>query len=291
MDGNFTKTRYTIGKGCSLSHTVGMEAQNSTISSYHYTQGCMIYYLKSGCGVAKIDGRTYNMNQGDVVVVSPTQLYMSQIADNVFHERLILHVNDSVSENFTDCRASLISALCEKIRKNGNYISAKTVEKLGIIRLFDEIFHFLKSSDANGGLMALCKSIELVLSVAGAEDSNIKNEAHKSPSVLIKSIIEFIDRSFQEDISLKSIAESFNYDVSYLSHLFKSEMGMSIWNYVIYKRISVVNSMVSAGCTVDKAYRTAGFKNYSNFFRIYKKYMSMTPSEFKYQKTDGEPGI
>ncbi len=72
-------------------------------------------------------------------------------------------------------------------------------------------------------------------------------------------------------------------DKSYMSHLFKEHVGIPIWSYVIFRRISFFNGLVRDGIAIDEASRTAGFNHYSNFFILYKKHMGITPMEYKRQ--------
>ena len=58
---------------------------------------------------------------------------------------------------------------------------------------------------------------------------------------------------------------------------------MPLWTYVILRRIQRFNELLQQGCAAEEASRRVGFQNYSNFFRLYKKYERMTPAEYKKQ--------
>jgi len=70
---------------------------------------------------------------------------------------------------------------------------------------------------------------------------------------------------------------------SYLSHLFKDRVGMSLWNYVILRRLHRFNDLLQNGCSIEQACYEVGFQNYANFFRLYKKHMGLTPTQYKKQ--------
>ena len=98
---------------------------------------------------------------------------------------------------------------------------------------------------------------------------------------IVNRVLEYLNGHLYEDINLDQIAETFSVAPSYLSHLFKKQTGFSLWNYVIYRRIYQFNELVKNHCPLEEASRQVGFHNYSNFYRLYKKYMNMTPMQFK----------
>ena len=142
MQESFSKTRYQIARGCVLSHTAGECANKSTISSAHYVPDCMIYYLKSGKGRIMIGARTYDMKSGDVAIVNPTELYVCEIDDNVYHERLILHVDHGITENFKEIGGDILSPLYERQGDEGNFLSAESSAAMGLPQLFEKIHYY-----------------------------------------------------------------------------------------------------------------------------------------------------
>ena len=93
------------------------------------------------------------------------------------------------------------------------------------------------------------------------------------------------ETSFVLDFSkleeLEEIAKQFYADKYYISHLFKEQVGVTLWNYVIFRRLTAFNDLIRANTPIEDACFRVGFQNYSNFFRLYKKHMQMTPREFK----------
>ncbi|MBP3337628.1 MAG: helix-turn-helix domain-containing protein [Clostridia bacterium] len=279
MNKDYKKTRYILGKGCSISHTSGKSAGKSTLSFSHYTTDCMFYYFIKGNGNIKIEGRNYDIDAGDIIMVNPSEQYMCKISDNTFHERLVLRVNYDVLKNFSEDAKELILPFYERKKGSGNKIYAKTAEELGIKKLLEEIFELSAKNTPSKNVLAICKSIELLSAILKGISANERNSENENP--LISKVLVFLNGHFCENISISLIASKFNIDKSYLSHLFKECVGVSVWNYVIYKRLNFFNDLICKNYSIDEAYLAVGFQNYSNFFRLYKKYMKMTPSEFK----------
>lgn len=280
MEQNFKKERYSFGKGCSISHTYGNTAGKSTLSTSHYTTNCMFYYFLKGSGNIRIEGKIYNINEGDLVLVNPSELYRCEIYDTAFHERLVLRINRSIVYNFSDDASALINPFFKREKGYKNHITAKTLKESGLSSMLENIFTLSKTSSSVENVLAVCKTIELLSELKNLiiSDEN-KTEKHENP--LINDILFYINEHFFENISVVILAKKFNINESYLSHLFKEYVGIPIWNYVIIKRLNFFNELLRKNYTIEQAYTEVGFENYSNFFRLYKKYMNMTPSQFK----------
>ena len=110
-----------------------------------------------------------------------------------------------------------------------------------------------------------------------------------SPSVpqtkhpLILRVIEYIEENLTTVACCEEIASRFFISRYRLEHLFKECVDISLWDYVIIKRLLHFNTVVRSGRSIKEAAYASGFKNYSNFYRLYKKHMNHTPTEFKQQ--------
>jgi len=282
LNGSYKKTRYVMGKGVSISHTWGESAEKSTLSYSHYTKDCMFYYFIKGKGSIKVEGRIYDIEEGDIILVNPSELFMCEIYGNAFHERLVLRVNHAILDNFLQDGASLISPFYNREKGNGNHIPCRIVESSGIKNHMEEIFMHAKSSQPSENILAVCKTIELLSDFSKLKFFDAKTD-NTSGNPLIDNVLTYLNEHFRENMTIEYVASLFHIEKSYLSHLFKEHVGIPLWNYVICKRLNYFNDIICQNQSIDEAYVLAGFQNYSNFFRLYKKYMNMTPSEFKRQ--------
>ena len=69
-------------------------------------------------------------------------------------------------------------------------------------------------------------------------------------------------------------------DRFYLEKTFKKETGTTVYHYVLLKRLNLARVLLAQGCRVDEACAGAGFNDYSNFIRTFKKHTGMTPAAF-----------
>ena len=289
MSKKYKKICYNAGLGYGIHHTTGISAEESTVGHLHYPAGFLFYYFVRGSATMKIDGKHYDVGEGYIMILNPSELFCCAVNENTVHERIVLHINEMIMKNFPMENYSLFMPFYKCKGRANNRIPAETVRKYGLDTEFKNLLNIVSSSETENHILALCKTIEVLVQIGKLYSSNeLINETHKSVNPLIDKVLYFLNHHFSEDITIKQIALNFNVDRSYLSHLFKEYTGVSLWNYVIFRRISLFNNLIKKGCSIEETSRKVGFQNYSNFFRLYKKHMHMTPTEFKRQIDCGE---
>ncbi len=281
---NFNKTSYESDLGYIVNHTTGFSAEASTLSYMHHPSQHMLYYFISGSGNIKIEGKQYNFNDGDIIILNPAEMFCCSVDANKYHERIVLHFSERLLKSFPkDCN-SLCAPFINREKGVSNHISSSNVKKYSLDAMMKSLLATVQRLGSVKDILALCKITEVLSVICEIfENQDVKNIVSSTENHFINKILEFLNIHFKEELSMDTIAQQFNIDKSYLSHLFKEHVGTSVWNYVIFHRISYFNEIVSNGTNIGKAFQLAGFYNYSNFFRLYKKHMGITPMEFKKQ--------
>ena len=280
----YQKLRYTTGYGVRLNHTMGNSAEASTLRFPHYSTEFMLYYFIHGTGNIKIEGRNYDIQAGDMILLNPTEMFHCTIDSSKYHERFVLHIDNSVMQSFPDSCQDLLNIFYSRQKGYGNHISAQTAAENGLDTLVKSIYAHIQGKKAVNTAMVICKTVELLVQITTMlAHSSATTQPPAYENKLIHNVLLFLNAHYQEDISISSIAEAFHVDKSYLSHLFKDNVGTSVWNYVIFLRINHFNNLITQNHPIEEACHQAGFQNYSNFYRLYKKHMAMTPQQFKQQ--------
>lgn len=91
--------------------------------------------------------------------------------------------------------------------------------------------------------------------------------------------IEIINENLGGDISVPKIAEKLNISQSALSHIFKKEMNISVYKYILEKRLVLAYEKILAGRRATEVSQECGFNDYSGFYKQYKKMFGITPAE------------
>lgn len=99
---------------------------------------------------------------------------------------------------------------------------------------------------------------------------------------VVQRVKHHIDLHYGEDLSLQVIADRFGIDKFQLSRLFKQELGVNYWNYVIQVRMEKAAELLLRTEEKNSSIASAtGFVDESHFSRTFKKYYDMSPKQYR----------
>jgi AraC family transcriptional regulator len=105
-----------------------------------------------------------------------------------------------------------------------------------------------------------------------------KNKICSKP---ISRSIDYIYNNLHTRITLRNLADYVNLNSSYLSKLFKMEVGIPISKYIIMKKIETAQNMLKySNYTASEIASILAFPTQSYFTEVFKKMVGMTPKKY-----------
>ncbi|KAA0544895.1 AraC family transcriptional regulator [Bacillus sp. BGMRC 2118] len=99
---------------------------------------------------------------------------------------------------------------------------------------------------------------------------------------IIDRSIEYIQQNLFQPLTLESIAEEIQVSPNYLSTLFRKKVGVSIKEYINRKKIEESKYfLLHTGATLLDISLLLGYCNQSYYTSLFKKYIGITPKQFK----------
>lgn len=142
-------------------------------------------------------------------------------------------------------------------------------------RMFDRFLRFEEAAAFTERLLqdALGEGTEL-----GAFQSGVMSELRA-----------YIERHFDEGVTLQQLADRFHLNAHYLSSLFKKELGTPFSEFLSGRRIEKAKELLRSTDLkhVDIALST-GFNDQQYFCRVFKKRVGQTPAEYRKQSRAGK---
>jgi len=106
-----------------------------------------------------------------------------------------------------------------------------------------------------------------------------------SKSRRIERINNYIQQNLNQNIRIKEAADMVNMSETAFSHFFKKHTQRSFSDYITDLRIgNAARQLIETEKTISEICYDCGFNNISNFNRIFKKKLGVTPSEFRSQQ-------
>lgn len=225
---------------------------------------------------------TYKMTPGDLMIVPP----------GVKHHA-IMHESEKNYRRFVfwisrDCCNSLLSEsmdymyLMQKAEAFHKYIYHLAPSQFHLVeskflRLLEEISQDRYGADTFQHI-CLCDLILTINRIIYDEEHSHSGSDELS---LFQSIISYVEENLEEQLSLDDIAGKFYVSKYYVAHLFKDTLGVSLHQYIIKKRLSECRDAITSGEPITSAYERFGFRDYSSFFKSFKKEYGMSPKEYQ----------
>ena len=106
-----------------------------------------------------------------------------------------------------------------------------------------------------------------------------------SRDTILDDILYYIDHNFRDNIKLETIAPLFGYNSAYLGKIFTKAVGESFNSYVDHKRIDHSKQLLlENNLKVYEVAEQVGYKNVDYFHKKFKKYVGISPAEFRKEK-------
>lgn len=252
----------------------------------HYHSLIELSLILEGKGVYKINGKTYEINAGDVFFFRPNEAHcITDIEENGM-KLLNIHIapyylytnfQNALNSNYVKILSSAFLLISNKINDT---LENDKIEKIRV--LFNSIKNEMENKNSDY-LTVVINYISTILILISRvyKDGSFSNKERQSYKKIL-SAIDYIDNNFNQEITLDMLCEKVNYSRCYFSSTFKKCMGMSLWDYLCIKRIECALNLIK---TTDKNLLDiaieSGFNNTVNFNKIFKKYTNLTPGSFR----------
>ncbi len=242
---------------------------------YHYHDFHKIIIFLSGNVTYLIEGKSYALKSWDILLVSQHAIHKPIIDPTTYYERIVIWIDKNYMEqspsDLTACFQKASERCFNLIRLSSGLIDRlkSTVRSLELS---------LSENEVEFGHELLTESLfrELMIYI---NRIYLGKKYEKEPEALkfdkrIEEILKYIHTHLSEDLTLEQLADTFYLSKYYLMHKFKEETGYTIHNYILQKRLLLVNRLHTEGMPITKAALTGGFKDYSTYYRAAKRDLS-----------------
>lgn len=110
----------------------------------------------------------------------------------------------------------------------------------------------------------------------------VQDFSQKGHSHLISKLLILVESDLTADLSLSALARQLNVNSSYLSALFKKEVGTTLTEYVSRRRVNhAIFLLETTSLQIQAIAQQCGIPDVNYFTRTFKKYAGATPKEYR----------
>lgn len=143
--------------------------------------------------------------------------------------------------------------------------------------IWEKLFRFETISDIKQCLVNALETVRDYLNRQG------KNRYRK----IVEDIKNIVDENYGQISNIEQIVKPLYISASYANHIFKQQTGMSIFDYLIERRMEAAKKMLSdENVRIYEVSEKVGYLNKSYFITLFKEYTGLTPKQYmdKYSK-------
>ena len=241
-----------------------------------------VYYFIGGSVEYSVEGRTYELKSGDLLLINPLELHQPRIAHNQQdYERIVLWINKNYLSELCFNKTSLTRCFDSSQPDHTNLLRPSKIQQTYISAMLDEL---ITENTSDGYAVEIASEAILLRFLVElnrltiTSSMNIKKE--EVSSSIIPDVLEYINNHFCEKLTLSEIADEFFVSKYYLSHAFNNVVGTSVHRYIVLKRLIQAKQMLLSGIRSTTAATNCGFNDYAGFYRAFTAEYGVTPTEF-----------
>ncbi|MBO5159823.1 MAG: AraC family transcriptional regulator [Lachnospiraceae bacterium] len=249
----------------------------------HWQDSVELIYIKRGEGIVQVDFETYNAKAGDVFVILPGHIHGLKHKNRMRmeYENIIFDMSFLGGTQFDLC--------------NQKYWQPLTNEKVTIPTCIDtehplnsQVRAYLDTSDSlcskksQGYELAVRGNLLIIFSMLFQMAETKETSFMNSSTEKFKIVLARIEDGYDKKLTVEGMADECGYSASHFMRWFKEMTGTSFMEYLIEFRIGkAAQELKVTNDTILEIAQRTGFDNISNFNRLFKKRLGVTPSQFR----------
>ena len=156
---------------------------------------------------------------------------------------------------------------------------------MDLVPMADEIIEAARDTSPAGVLANRCRMVIYLIRLLGLLEESVTS-ASEAPTSRMGDLISYINQNVVRELSLDHLEEVFGISKYALLHEFKDYTGMSIYQYILTRRIHHAQQLIQQGAKPREACAQSGFSDYTSFYRAFKARTGKSPTQ--YGKTQPE---
>lgn len=248
----------------------------------HHHDFYEVYYLLDGEVEYWVDGRIIRMLPGDLLLINPMELHRPILDEaSPIYERIVLWINREYLESLFSDQTKLSGCFDTTLPAHTHLIRPAASERSALTARMGELVREFYSRDFGSDLCAYGLFLQFMVQLNRmAVHTGQEQEEAEQLSALVQQALHYIGENISEELSLESIAGQFYVSKYHLAHAFSREVGVSVYRYIMMRRLLMARQMLSAGESAGQVCRNCGFSDYTSFYRAFKSEYGISPRAF-----------
>ncbi|MDG5787208.1 AraC family transcriptional regulator [Evansella sp. AB-P1] len=253
-----------------------------------------LVYVVGGKAEHMFEGQRYLITAGDVFIINPGERHSYNIQENDEIEIInCLFSSSLINESWLSKLGISQSMdyfyvhpfLDEKKRFHHRLNVSEDSEE--IVSILEKMLKEINHRQTSYSTLIKLQLVELLVLLSRLyqekhTDIPDSTEAFKNSQLLVKRICGYLERHFDQKLTVENISKIFNISSRQLNRIFKQELNKSVIEVIQHIRIERAKKMLV--CSNDKVITVAvkvGYDDPAFFSRLFTRYVGYPPGKFR----------
>lgn len=244
---------------------------------WHYHTFHKIILFLSGRAAYGIEGKSYPLESGDLIVVPSGCIHRPELAPGAPYERVIVYISPEFLRASATPGCDLESCFTQA-RTQFRFVLRPGAGRRSFTAALSALEQEQSAQHFGSELMARALFLQFLIGVSrGMAENRLEYVSSSACDEKIVAILQYLSLHLTEELRIDDLAARFYISKYHMMRRFKEETGYTIHNYVVTKRLMLAREKIADGMPVGEACYACGFGEYSAFARAYKKQFSVSP--------------
>ncbi len=246
-----------------------------TDTATHFHTFYKVTFVKYGKGSYMIDGRLYDIESGDVILVGVNVPHQPFFEAGELYDRYTLYISQGMLEAFDipECHIYELfsSASGNVVRPDGN----EAERFVAILERIDKETH---SSSYAAHLAARLGVIGFLIETGRCrEETSLTVPLHLPEDDTMLNILRYVNENLDKTLSPEDISQRFDMGEEEMMAAFKDAFGCRMNEYIVNRRLTRAHEMIMSGEDPSEACYRCGYESYSIFSKEYHNKYGVAP--------------
>lgn len=264
-------------------------SDNAQWEMFHAHQGIEFHYIHQGNGHIVLDQKIHRIHTRTLICYQPYQLHKINMDTHpsLPYVRTTFVFDPVFVEKFLKPFPSLYSFFLQLWKERLPLQLVELPENDKVHEFFTDFQQRLETTNETEHeeelilfLLSFLKYVRGFFQPALTTSPSSKKRVSRHSEI----ILEWVDRHYKEEFNLDRLAIELHLSPFHISHLFREDMGCSITEYIIVKRLKEACFLLAtSSLSIKEISKQVGLNSDSYFCHMFKKHMGVSPNRYRSQ--------